>query len=171
MPPGPAPQTIPATAVQAAARFGDEPALIDSGREWSFVQLYREARAVASAFLAKGAKRGDVIAIWAPNRHEWVLAALGAQMAGAAITPLNTRLKGREAGDILRRSRARMLFSAGHFLGTDYPALLEHEALPVLQARVVFDEPGPTGWGAFVSEGKGADDPQVDESIAATRPG
>ncbi len=133
--------------------------------------MYREARAAASAFLAQGTKRGDVIALWAPNRPEWVIAALGAQMAGAAITPLNTRLKGREAGDILRRSRARMLFSAGHFLGTDYPALLEREDLPALRVRVVFDEPGPSGWGAFVAAGKGADDPQVDQSIAAVAPG
>jgi len=168
--PPPRPETIPAAAAQAAVRFGDEPALIDDRRVRSFRQLYREARAAASAFLATGLRRGDVVAIWAPNRYEWVLAALGAQMAGAVITPLNTRLKGREAGDILRRSRASMLFSAGLFLGTDYPALLTREPLPGLRARVVFDEPGPGGWAAFVATGRGADDPAVDEAIAAARP-
>src|SRR5688500_5536208 len=93
-----APATIPAAAAAAAGRFGDAPALIESGRAWSFKHLYQDARSTASAFIAHGIGRGDVIAIWAPNRREWILAALGAQMAGAAITPLNTRLKGREAG-------------------------------------------------------------------------
>jgi acyl-CoA synthetase (AMP-forming)/AMP-acid ligase II len=167
----PVPQTIPAAAAYAAARFGDEPALIHGDRVRSFSQLYREARAVASAFLAIGTKRGDVVAIWGPNRPEWILAALGAQMVGAAITPLNTRLKGREAGDILQRSRATLLFSAGHFLGTDYPALLTREDLPVLRERWVFDDSGPAGWEAFVVKGKGADDPAVDEAIALVEAG
>ena len=141
------PLTIPAAAAAAAHRFGDAPALIEGTRAWSFIRLYRDARSVASAFLARGIGRGDVIAIWAPNRHEWILAALGAQMAGAAITPLNTRLKGREAGDILRRSRAKMLFSVGTFLDTDYRSLIAGEDLPDLRARIVFDA---SDWNAFV---------------------
>src|SRR5687767_58739 len=125
-----APPTIPAAAAVAAHRFGDAPALIENGRASSFKQLYLDARSAASAFIASGISRGDVISIWAPNRREWILAALGAQMAGAAITPLNTRLKGREAGDILRRSRATMLFSAGTFLDTDYRSLIADQELP-----------------------------------------
>jgi acyl-CoA synthetase (AMP-forming)/AMP-acid ligase II len=161
-----APSTIPAAATAAAQRFGDAPALMENGRVWSFEQLYAEARSAASAFAAHGIGRGDVIAIWAPNRSEWILAALGAQMVGAAITPLNTRLKGREAGDILRRSRAKMLFSVGTFLDTDYAALIAREDLPDLQARTFFDDPRASGWDAFVKSGKGPEDPAVDVALA-----
>lgn len=164
------PATIPAAAAAAAHRFGDAPALIENGRTWSFEHLFDDSRSVASAFVSCGIGRGDVIAIWAPNRRDWVLAALGAQMAGAAITPLNTRLKGREAGDILRRSRAKMLFSIGTFLDTDYLELIAEEDLPDLRARVVFDDPGACGWDAFVSSGKGSTDAAVDEALARVGP-
>jgi acyl-CoA synthetase (AMP-forming)/AMP-acid ligase II len=160
------PLTIPAAAAAASARFGDAVALIESGRAWSFNDLYSDARSAASAFIANGIGRGDVIAIWAPNRREWILAALGAQMAGAAITPLNTRLKGREAGDILRRCRAKLLFSVGTFLETDYPSLIAHDDLPDLRARIVFG----SDWDAFVKSGNGPDDPAVDAALAKVGP-
>jgi acyl-CoA synthetase (AMP-forming)/AMP-acid ligase II len=162
--------TIPAVAAAAAAKFRTAPALIENGEIWSFERLYRTARGVASAFISSGTTRGQTVAIWAPNRYEWILAALGAQMAGAAIIPLNTRLKGREAGDILRRSHARMLFCPGTFLGTHYPTLLEQESLPELTARVVFDDEGPGGWNAFVELGRGPDDPAIDAAIARLSP-
>jgi len=160
--------TIPAVAASAAERFADEAALLDNGEAWTFGQLYREARRAASAFLADGIRRGDVVAIWAPNRREWIAAAIGAQMAGAVITPLNTRLKGREAADILRRSHARLLISPGTFLGIDFPALLKQEALPDLRSHLVFDGGGrPAGWESFLASGRGPEDSLVDEAMAA----
>ena len=40
------------------------------------------------------------------------------------LVPVNTRFKGPEAADILRRSRARALVTVTDFLGTDYVAML-----------------------------------------------
>ena len=154
--------TIPAVAANAAERFAGEPAVLENGETWTFGQLYREARRAASAFLANGILRGDVVAIWAPNRREWIAAALGAQMAGGVITPLNTRLKGREAADILRRSRARLLISPGWFRDIDYPALLKNATLPDLRSHVTFD----SEWESFVTSGRGPDDPLVDAAMA-----
>jgi acyl-CoA synthetase (AMP-forming)/AMP-acid ligase II len=160
------PATIPHAAVLAAQRWGDAAALLEHGETWSFERLWAECRRAASAFLARGVARGDRIAIWAPNSREWIVAAIGAMTAGAAIVPLNTRLKGREAGDILRRTSARMLFTVDDFLGIDYHALLAAEALPALTERVLFD----TGFAAFLDSGGGADDPAVDAALDAIGP-
>ncbi|MEP0642204.1 AMP-binding protein, partial [Parasphingorhabdus sp.] len=127
------PSTIPHVAEDAARRWGDAPALMEKGQTWSFVALWNDARAMASAFIASGIGKGDRIAIWAPNCREWVIIALGALTAGAAIVPLNTRLKGREAGDILRRTQSRMLFTVDDFLDTDYLTLIADEDLPALK--------------------------------------
>jgi acyl-CoA synthetase (AMP-forming)/AMP-acid ligase II len=162
--------TIPDAARLAAERFGTSAALIENGGTWSFAELYRDARAAAAAFIAHGIHRGDVVAIWAPNQREWILAALGAQMAGAAITPLNTRLKGREAADILVRSRAQLLFTVGEFLGVSYPALLADASLPQLRATVLLDGNGADGWPAFLAAGAGPDDPAIDAAMAALGP-
>jgi len=164
------PETIPAAARAAAACIGDHVGLIEGNRSWTFAELYREARAVASAYLARGIGKGDVVAIWAPNRREWVLACLGAHIAGAAITPLNTRMKGIEAGDILRRSFAKLLVATERFLGFDFPAMIAGEDLPDLAGIVRIDGEGPDGWEAFLSSGKGPDDPAVDTAEAAVTP-
>ena len=156
------PPTIPHAAAQAAARWGDAPALMEHGETWSFAELWHHARAAASAFLARGVGEGSRVAIWAPNSREWIVAALGAMTAGAAIVPLNTRLKGIEAGDILRRTGAGTLMTVRGFLGIDYRALLAEESLPVLGETVLLDQ----GFEAFLASGRGADDPAVDAALA-----
>lgn len=162
----PLPPTIPHAAMMAAARWGAAPALIERGETWSFVRLWAECRRSTAAFLARGTGPGDRIAIWAPNSREWIVAAVGAMTCGAAIVPVNTRLKGREAGDILRRTHARMLFTVGDFLGLDFAALLAGEALPELEATVAMDR----GWDAFLGEGQGIDPAQIDAALARLSP-
>lgn len=162
----PLPLTIPHAAEAAALRWPHEVALIEGGEARNFEQLWKECRAAASALLERGVRSGDRIAIWAPNCREWVVAAVAAQTCGAAIVPLNTRLKGREAGDILRRTRTRMLFTVKGFLGIDYPALLAAEVLPNLVETVLLD----SEFASFSASGKGAVDPRIDSSLAALTP-
>jgi acyl-CoA synthetase (AMP-forming)/AMP-acid ligase II len=162
----PLPLSIPHAAETAASRWPDEVALIEGGETRTFAQLWQECRAAASAMLERGVRNGDRIAIWAPNSSEWVVAAIAAQICGAAIVPLNTRLKGREAGDILRRTQARMLFTVTGFLGIDYPALLADEDLPALHETVLLDR----DFSAFVAGGHGAVDHRVDAALAAVTP-
>lgn len=160
--PGHWPETIPAAAAAAAAAWPDVVALIDGDRQWTFVALWADARATASAMHAAGLAHGDRVGLWAPNSREWIVAALGAQCLGAAIVPMNTRFKGAEAADILRRSRARLLFAPGDFLGQDYAAMIAGEDLPDL-ARIIAIERDFDG---FVAEGVGPDDPAVSEALA-----
>ncbi|MEZ5696264.1 MAG: FadD3 family acyl-CoA ligase [Sphingomonadaceae bacterium] len=160
------PETIPHVAEYAAARWGDAPGLIEDGESWSFAELWARGRAAASAFLAAGITHGDRIGIWAPNCREWIVVALGALTVGAAIVPLNTRLKGREAGDILRRTQAKLLFTVDDFLDTDYAALLEGEALPDLQRVLVIGR----DLEGFLAQGKGAADAAVDAALARLKP-
>lgn len=156
------PPTIPHLAQAAAAEWGDAPAILDAGERWSFNQLWENARAAAAAFLAASIVKGDRVAIWAPNSREWIVAAIGAQTAGAVIVPLNTRLKGREAGDILRRTHAKMLITVESFLGTNYPDLLHGEDLPALQRTVLLDG----DWHLFVSEGRKIGRELVDTALS-----
>lgn len=156
------PPTIPHAAARAAARWGDAPALLEHGEVWSFNQLWSKCREAASALLSRGVGEGDRIAIWAPNSREWIIAAVAAMTCGAAIIPLNTRLKGREAGDILRRTNARLMFTVRDFLGIDYPALLAAEDLPALTETVLLD----SGFDAFLASGKGEADPAIDAALS-----
>jgi HIP---CoA ligase len=160
------PPTIPEAARRAAETWPDAPALVVGAQTWSFAELWADARATASAMLAAGLGHGDRVGIWAPNTREWILAALGAQSVGAAIVPMNTRFKGREAGDILRRSRAKLLFAPGDFLGQNYAALIADEDLPDLREVIAIDR----GFDGFVARGQGAGDPAVDAALAGLGP-
>ena len=111
--------TIPQV-VRATAQFGEREALVDGLRRWSFVEVVHEIELAARAFIAHGLEHGDRVAIWAPNSAEWIFAALGAQLVGGVLVPINTRFKGHEAAYVIERSGAKFLFCCNDFLGTNY---------------------------------------------------
>ncbi len=117
-------QTIPELVQAAGRRYGNRHAVEDGAVLLSFGDLAAASLLAARAFCAAGVQPGDRVAIWAPNIHEWIVAAIGLQAAGAVLVPLNTRLKGAEAGYILAKSRARILCTVEEFLGNHYVELL-----------------------------------------------
>jgi acyl-CoA synthetase (AMP-forming)/AMP-acid ligase II len=123
------PATIPAAVAHAAREFAAKPALAEpGGPRLTYGELHERVVTVARALIAEGVAPGDRVAIWSPNTHHWVLAALGALHAGAALVPVSTRFTGHEALDVIARSGARALIVAGPFLGTDRLATLRAAA-------------------------------------------
>ena len=120
----PSPLTVPDQLDEAAERFGARPAVVDGDVHLTYAELATETRRVARAYLASGVRPTDRVAIWAPNRVEYVLALLGAQIIGASVVPLNTRYRGHEARAVLERSRASALVVCNGFLGVDYVSML-----------------------------------------------
>jgi HIP---CoA ligase len=151
------PPSIPRVLARAAQRFTDAAAIIDGDQKLTFRQLQDQALAATAACIACGIRPGDRVGIWAPNSAQWVVAALGVLGCGGVLVPLNTRLKGKEAGFILRRSGARVLLTVDEFLGTRYPALLSGESLPQLERTVLLGEaaaaPGTQSWAEFLAGG------------------
>ncbi len=145
--------TIPAMLRATASEHGEREAVVDTSAEPTVRLTYAEVNErvdqVAAAVIAAGVQPGDRVAIWAPNCWEWIVALLGLQSAGAVLVPLNTRYKGVEAADILRRSGARMLFTVEGFLGNDYVSMLRGAAdsdtagdLPDLERIVLLRDTG-----------------------------
>jgi acyl-CoA synthetase (AMP-forming)/AMP-acid ligase II len=118
-------RTIPALLDDGAVRFGEHPAVVDRDVTLSYRGLAHHAREVSAALVAQGIAPGDRVAVWAPNRIEFILATLGAERIGAAVIPLNTRYRGHEARYILERSRATALILNDGFLDTRYTAMLD----------------------------------------------
>jgi acyl-CoA synthetase (AMP-forming)/AMP-acid ligase II len=148
--------TIPGVLAAAARRDPRGIAVDDGNKRASFDELDSLVKRVAAAFVAAGVERGDRVAIWAPNSLDWIAAAIGAQSAGAAIVPLNTRFKGEEARYVLERSGARVLIVAGRFLGTSYRDLLRGFELPALRRTVRLDtsEEQPHEWDEFLAQAR-----------------
>ncbi|MFF0484012.1 FadD3 family acyl-CoA ligase [Streptomyces sp. NPDC004435] len=152
--------TIPGLVRTAGERYGEREAVADGRTRVSYAELAARVERSAAGCLAAGVRAGDRVAIWAPNSLDWIVAALGAVTAGAVLVPLNTRFKGTEAADVLVRSRARLLFVTGTFLGTSYVASLRRAGVPLpdLERVVVLGDTAPdeaewTTWKAFLAEG------------------
>lgn len=114
--------SIPQMVLSAADRFGDAEAVVDGQLRLTFSELTDRVRIAAGAFAAAGVGRGDRAAIWAPNSAEWIIAAFGLLTAGGVLVPVNTRFKADEAGDIIRRSGAKLVLVEEGFLGLDFEA-------------------------------------------------
>lgn len=161
--------SIPGVLFAAARQHAARAAIEEDGRVITYGELPARALAVARALIAHGIQAGDRVAIWAPNCTEWILAALGIHCVGAVMVPINTRMKGGEAADILARSGSRILFCVGDFLGVDYPAMIEAVRPESLEKVVVFAESGAKAaadrsWVDFLREGEG-----VPEALARAR--
>ena len=153
------------TASIAARR--DAEAVVEPERRVTYGELGELVNTSTRAMMAAGVERGDRVAIWAPNGLGWIAAALGAQSAGAAVVPINTRFKGEEAAYVLSASKAATLVTTVGFLGTDTVGMLRaaETPLPHLRRIVLLDgsasaTEAPKGadvehWHAFAARAEG----------------
>ncbi|MER6355218.1 FadD3 family acyl-CoA ligase [Streptomyces sp. NPDC001634] len=173
--------SIPGLVRSAARRYAAVEAVVEGRTRISYAELGARVERAAGACVANGIGVGDRVAIWAPNTLDWIVSALGAVSAGAVLVPLNTRFKGTEAAYVLERSRAKLLFVTGTFLGTSYVASLRRAAgdgpgdgplpgLPNLEQVVVLADDAPADfrtWKDFLASGEGVGEPEVRERAAA----
>ncbi|MBV8062413.1 MAG: AMP-binding protein, partial [Nevskia sp.] len=162
--------TLPQAFAAAARRHAGRIALVgEDGQVLSYEQLDRLRVEAGRALIALGVQPGERVAIWGQNCVEWIIAALGAQSIGAALVPVNTRMKGSEVAYVLERSGARLLFSAGRFLDQYYPALLAPHRPKGLEHIVVLRDAGngDAGWQNFLARGTEVPADEVDKRAAA----
>lgn len=172
--------TTPALIARGAARFGTRIAIETVQGNLSYAQLDAARIDAARALMSCGIQPGERVAIWAPNIAEWIVAALAIHSAGAALVPINTRMKGLEAAAILEDSGARLLFCCGTFLGDSYPAMLAAHRPATLERVVVFDAPTADAsddrdgrdetWDAFLLRAAGTSMDAFRDREAAVRP-
>ncbi|MGP4044158.1 FadD3 family acyl-CoA ligase [Streptomyces sp. 2A115] len=176
--------TIPGLVRAAADQYGSVEAVVEGRTRISYAELGARVERAAAACVANGVRPGDRVAIWAPNTLDWIVSSLGAVSAGAVLVPLNTRFKGAEAAYVLERSRARLLFVTGTFLGTSYVASLRRAAaegagdgplpgLPHLEQVVVLSDDAPADfrtWKDFLASGDEVGPEEVEARAAAVSP-
>ncbi|WP_037669901.1 FadD3 family acyl-CoA ligase [Streptomyces griseus] len=175
---------VPGLVRSAAERYADVEAVVEGRTRVTYAELGARVERAAAACMAHGVRIGDRVAVWAPNSLDWMVAALGAVSAGAVLVPLNTRFKGAEAADVLRRSGARLLFVTGTFLGTSYVAALRGATahgdgtgplpgLPALEQVVVLADDAPAEfhtWKDFLAGGEGVSGADVRARSADVSP-
>jgi len=138
-----APVTLAQLLFSSAEQFAGRTAIEENGESIDFAQLPERVMAFTRGLMAMGIQVGDRVGIWAPNSTDWILAALGIHCAGAVLVPINTRMKGLEAADVLERSGCRLLFIQQRFLEVDYPDMLAPHRPASLEHLVVLEGDRP----------------------------
>lgn len=151
--------TLPGMLADVVSRFASRAVIVENGQSISYEQLQQLSRQAARALMTLGVQAGDRVALWAPNASEWIIAACGVHAAGGVLVPLNTRMKGAEAADILERSGTKVLISVGDFLNNYYPDLLNGQRSATLESVVVLgDKVMPSAdlsWAQFMAKAEG----------------
>ena len=106
--------------VRAARLWPDRVALsvLPDAERWeqpvdrTFAELLDDVHRCANVFHGLGVRRADGVALLAPNCAELVAATLAGELAGIAA-PINGALSREHLAELLRRSGARVLVSAG----------------------------------------------------------
>jgi len=167
--------TIGELIAASCVRYADLEALVDGDVRLSYREYGEAIDSAARAHIAAGLAHGDRFTVWAPNIWQWPIAALGGHKIGAVLVPINTRFRGREAVDVLRRARSRVLFTVTDFLGTDFVAMLREtgDELPDLEQIVVLSGPVPEGCISlfdYLGRGASVSTEALDGRAAAVQP-
>ena len=88
--------------------------LFKRGEVWTRMrwdEVWRKAKALASALIESGFEKGDKACIWSYTRPEWIICDLAIQLAGGISVPIYQTLPIDQAGYIINDSEATFVFA------------------------------------------------------------
>ena len=123
-----APYPLQNLLTHAAGSYGHKVAAIDGDRSFTYEQLSEYSNRFASALAKLGVRKGDRVALLAPNCSEFIISAYGILKSGAIATTVNSGYREREVAHQLNDSGSS--------------TLVVHESLEPLADAVRGEVPG-----------------------------
>src|SRR3954464_15674942 len=104
--------------LEHSEEYGDKPALVDSATSdaYTHAQAAQAIRAAAGGLAARGIAKGDVVALYAPNAPDYVIAFHAVAALGAVVTTINPIYTVDELAFQLEHAGARALISGTEVL-------------------------------------------------------
>jgi malonyl-CoA/methylmalonyl-CoA synthetase len=128
----PVAHSIVEVVAEHARRQPERPALIFDDASMSYGRLYAAVERFARALRATGLQPGDCVGLFLENSPAFVVAYLGAHLAGAIVTPINTQYRQVELSHILADAAVRCCVTS--LTGADE---LQPLAPPTLRAQII----------------------------------
>ncbi len=150
---------IGAFLTKAARLHPSKLALDDGSTKLRYDELNAQAAAFSAGLRALGYVQGDRVALFMPNRAEFLVALFGLFKGGFVAVPVNAKLHPSELGFILDHCGARAIVCS------EYSRAVVQEALvtrPTVE-RIDTDEDGPTSFDSIIESGRphATDDAEV----------
>ena len=92
---------------------------IEAKYERTYYDLNNDVDTIARGLLGMGFRKGDHIAIWAPNYPEWYILFHACAKIGVALVTVNTNYKAIELQYLLQQSDSKALFLCNDLRGVD----------------------------------------------------
>lgn len=142
-----------------------------SGRseEVSFSELDHRSRRIAAGLLRRGVRRGDRVAVAAPNQVEWLELFHAVTRIGAVLVTLNVRYREAELGYMLNQSGTRVVVTSAETDGfdlVDFYAGIRDE-IPGVQEVIFLGRDGQDGFDSLRAQ---PDDAELEVLTAAIDP-
>jgi fatty-acyl-CoA synthase len=128
--------------VRSASVYPNRLAVAHGERRYNWREALERCRRLASALTARGIRRGDTVALMAPNIPEAFEAHYGVPMAGAVLNALNIRLDPGTIAFILEHGEAKVLITDTEFSPVIAEALAQLKRKPVVIDIVDAMRPG-----------------------------
>ena len=125
---------------EIAAAQPNHPGLImpHQNIRWSYAEFLAEVDKLATGLLKLGLTKGDRVAIWSPNRYEWVLTQFATAKIGAIMVCINPAYRLYELEYALNKVSCKAIISAESFKTSYYLDMLQTLA-PELESCVPGD--------------------------------
>ncbi|UCE39615.1 MAG: AMP-binding protein [Thermoplasmata archaeon] len=137
--------TLGETLDRAAIAFPDKEVICYPGKKEeriTYAGLNERVNRLAGGLVKIGIKAGDKVALWMPNRPEWIVTLFAVARIGAILVPMDTWYKASEAEYILNHSDSVAVITPKSFGKNDFISMLQEAKphLPKLKHIIVIDE-------------------------------
>lgn len=170
---------------EAASAFPENEALIDcaTGVRFSYRELIRSANRLAGGLLRIGMSKGDPVALWSPNRWEWIITQWALAKIGAVLVSVDPNAQRRQLEYLLTQSDCKTLLMAEGQKGSEYleiiaeigdagPGNFSFAAFPELRNIILIGnrpQPGMLSWKEILDTGGEFSDPSLSERQRSCR--
>jgi len=101
--------------VRALPAYGNRQAVLtfrkDEFHAWSYGELSVAISRLASGLLAAGLSEGEPVALYSPNRIEWIIGCLALLQAGAVPVPIDSQITSDDLAHVLTDCQARRVMT------------------------------------------------------------
>jgi fatty-acyl-CoA synthase len=122
---------------EVASKFPDNEALIDipKGKRFSYKEFLKVVNQISKGFLTLGLKKGDHLALWGPNRWEWIITQFAMAKIGVVLISVDTNYQLRELEYLLRQSDSKSLVMTEGLKRSEYLSII-HQLLPEIDDAI-----------------------------------
>ena len=135
---------LPVVIDEAAARFGETPALLSDRGSLTYRALAERANQYARWALDQGLAKGDVVCLLMSSRPEYMAIWLGITSVGVVVSLLNTNLEGSSLAHCIRVVSPKRIIVAAELVDTLTATMSPVELSTAVLSGFTEDEPFPS---------------------------